>query len=171
MLARSSGQGAPASEYEVKAAFLFNITKYADWPAQALPAGTNITIGIVGDDPFGPAIDRLIEGRRINDHGIVVRRAARLSELKDAQVVFISGSERARAPQISSVAESWNAITVGDTPQTEPFTAINFALERERIVFTVNLDAARRAGVRISSKLLHLAKAVRGSNPNGVVVR
>jgi hypothetical protein len=169
-LAAVHAQGSAAAEYEVKAAFLFNIAKYVDWPAQAVPPGTPIVIGIVGDDPFGPEIDRLVEGRRVNDRAIVVRRAVRLTELKKAHIVFISGSERDRAPQICRVAESWNAITVGDTPQTEPFTAINFGVERGRIVFTANLDAARRGGARISSKLLHLAKSVKGG-PNGVVLR
>jgi hypothetical protein len=160
-----------AAEYAVKAAFLFNIAKYVEWPAQALPPGAPIIIAILGDDPFGPDVDRLVEGRRVNDHTIVVRRAGRLTDLKTAHIVFISASERDRAPQINSVAEPWNAITVGDTTQTEPFTSINFGVERGRIVFTANLDAAKRAGVRVSSKLLHLAKSVRGSSPNGVVVR
>jgi hypothetical protein len=165
----AEAQSPAASEYEVKAAFLFNIAKYVEWPARAQP-GEPIIIGILGDDPFGPAVDRLVQGRRVNDRAIVIRRASRLIDLKDAHIVFVSASERDRVPQICSAAEKWNAVTVGDTPQTEPFTAINFGVERGRIVFTANLDSAGRAGARISSKLLHLAKAVRGGR-NGVVTR
>jgi hypothetical protein len=167
----SSAQTAAASEYDVKAAFLFNIAKYVEWPPQALAPGGVIVIGILGDDPFGGGLDRLVQGRRVNDHLITVQRVNRLNDLKNAHILFISASERDRAPQICSAAEASNIVTVGDTPQTEPFTAINFAMERGRIVFTANLEAAWRASTRISSKLLHLAKSVRGSGQPGVVTR
>ena len=164
-------QSPAASEYDVKAAFLFNIAKYVEWPAQALAPGAPIVIGILGDDPFGGGIDRLVQGRRVNDHLITVQRATRMADLKNAHILFICASERDRAPQICLAAEPSNIVTVGDTPQTEPFAAINFAMEHGRIVFTANLDAARRASTRISSKLLHLAKSVRGSGQAGVVTR
>ena len=164
-------QSSAASEYDVKAAFLFNIAKYVEWPPHALAPGATIVIGILGDDPFGDGIDRLVEGRRVNDRSITVRRLTRLNDLKDTHILFISASERDRAPQICSAAEESNIITVGDTPQTEPFAAINFAVERGRIVFTANLEAARRSSTRVSSKLLHLAKSVRGSKQSGMVTR
>jgi hypothetical protein len=166
---RVRAQSPAASEYDVKAAFLFNIAKYVEWPPQALAPGGTIVIGILGDDPFGAGIDRLVQGRRVNDHAISIRRGARLSDLKDAHVLFIAASERDRAAQICSAAEDSHIVTVGDVSQTEPFTVINFGVERGRIVFTANLEAAQRASTRISSKLLHLAKSVRGSGQPGVV--
>ncbi len=169
--ARILAQSPAASEYDVKAAFLFNIAKYVEWPAQALAPGAPIVIGIFGEDPFGDGLDRLVQGRRVNDHLITVERATRVNDLKNVHILFISASERDRAPQICSAAEASKIVTVGDTPQTEPFTVINFATEHGRIVFTANLEAARRASTRISSKLLHLAKSVRGSGQPGVVTR
>ncbi len=164
---RMSAQTVAVPEYEVKAAFLFNIAKYSEWPPGSHPAGAPIIVGVLGEDLFGEALKRQVQGRSVNDRKVVIRRASQLSDLQDAQIIFISASERDRAPQICTLAESWNAVTVGDTSQVEPYAAINFAVVRGRIVFSVNLDAATRAGVRISSKLLHLARSVRGAKATG----
>jgi hypothetical protein len=167
----SHAQSESVPEYHVKAAFLFNIAKYSEWPDRALAAGEPIKLGILGEDPFGHALDVLVKGRKVNDRRVVIRRAVQISELKDCHVIFISASERDRAPQICTHAESWHAVTVGDTSQVEPYVAINFSVEGSRIIFTANLDAATRAGVRISSKLLHLAKSVRGTSRSGGKLR
>jgi hypothetical protein len=164
---RSHAQSESVPEYHVKAAFLFNIVKYSEWPEGALSTGEPMKLGVLGEDPFGHALDALVKGRKVSDRRVVVRRGVQISELRDCHVIFISASERDRAPQICTRAESWNAITVGDTSQVEPYVAINFSVEGRRIVFSANLDAAKRAGVRISSKLLHLAQSVRGANGTG----
>ncbi len=158
------GQGAPLPEYSVKAAFLLNIAKYANWPPQSFadPAAP-IVIGILGDDPFGPALDRVLHGRVVNDRKITVRRSKRASELRGAHVVFISASESERAgAACASLAES-GALCVGDTEASAAFTSINFSLENGKVVFSVNLIAVKRANIAISSKLLHLAKSVVGT--------
>ena len=158
------GQGAPLPEYSVKAAFLLNIAKYANWPPQSFPdPAAPIVIGILGDDPFGPTLDRLLHGRVINDRKITVRRSKRAAELRGAHVVFISASESDRASAAcASLAES-GALCVGDTESTAAFTAINFSLENGKVVFNVNLIAVRKTNIAISSKLLHLAKSVVGT--------
>ena len=163
-LCAARSQTAPLPEYNVKGAFLLNIAKYAEWPAQSF-ADTNapVVIGILGDDPFGAALDRIVHGRVINDRKIAVRRSKRIADLRGAHVVFIGASESDRAASIcANLAES-GTLCVGDTDATAAFTAINFSIENGRIVFSVNLAAVKRSNIAISSKLLHLAKSVTGA--------
>jgi len=160
---RLPAQSVVLREYSVKAAFLYNLVKYTDWPSRAFAEpDAPIIIGLLGSDPFGAVLDRIVEGRVINGHPILIRRATGVAELKGAHVVFIGASEAARAAEQCAALESFRALTVGDTGQTAAFTAVQFNLEADRVVFTVDLTRTSRVGVNISSKLLHLAKAVLG---------
>lgn len=158
-----SGQSVVLREYSVKAAFLYNLVKYTDWPSRTFPQpDAPIVIGLLGSDPFGPVLDRIVEGRVINGHPILIRRATGVAELRGAHVVFVGASESGRAAEQCAALESFRALTVGDNAQTAAFSAVKFDLEADRVVFTIDLDRASRVGANISSKLLHLAKAVQG---------
>lgn len=149
------------SEYGAKAALLFNIAKYADWPADAFPARDSpIVIGVLGDDPFGGVLDRVVRGRIVNGRSFAIRRAGGIADLKGAHLVFVSPTESYAAQDVAML-EGFHVLTVGDTSQTAVFTTFNFAVEGDRIVFMVDLGRATRAGVTLSSKLLNLAKAVK----------
>jgi hypothetical protein len=161
---RASAQSLPLAEYAIKAGLLFNIAKYADWPPEAFSRPDDpIVIGVLGDDPFGELLDRVVRGRLVNGHPFVVRRAGAIAELKGAHLVFVSPA-RSHTAQECTALEGFRILTVGDTRQTALFTAFNFAVESDKIVFTVDLERAARAGVSISSKLLNLAKAVKKTN-------
>lgn len=154
---------APLPEYDVKAAFLLNIAKYASWPSQAFAdSGSPLVIGILGDDPFGAVLDRLVSGRVINDRLVTVRRAKRASDLRGAHVVFIAASESERMAAVCAALTDCGALCVGDTESSAAQTAVNFSVDSGRIVFSVNLAVARRSNVAISSKLLQLARSVSG---------
>lgn len=158
-----TGQSTPLREYSVKAAFLYNLAKYTDWPPRMFARPDDpIIIGLFGDDPFGEVLDRIVAGRTINGRPIVIRRATSVAELKNARLVFIGASESARAAEVCAAFEDVRALTVGDTEQTAAFAAVKFGLEANRVVFTVDLARTSRAGVKISSKLLNLAKDVIG---------
>jgi hypothetical protein len=156
----SESQNSPGADLAAKAAFLLKLTKYADWPSQALPAGAEIVIGVLGDDPIGAALDQAVQNRTINNHRLVVTRSARIGDLRNAQLVFVSSAERDYLAQCCRVLESWGALTVADFEQAQPYVAVDLALEGSKVVFVTNLDAAGRSHVHISSKLLHLSKAV-----------
>jgi hypothetical protein len=154
----------PLPEYDVKAAFLFNIVKFIDWPSEAFASSsTPITIGILGQDPFGPILDRLVQGRVINQRRVIIRRASRVGDLKNAHLVFLSPSEASHAAEICATLQTGPVICVGDSEQTAPYVTINFSVEAGRIVFSVNRGPAERTGMKISSKLLNLAKSVRAA--------
>ncbi len=148
-------------EYDLKAAFLYNVAKYTDWPAETFAKPDDpIVIGVLGNDPFGEVLDRIVKDRVINGHPLVIRRASGVAELKGAHLVFISPSESAHIAEHCAAIEKFNALTIGDTGQSVAFTTVNFAFENDRIVFSVDLDRASSIGVNISSKLLQLAKEV-----------
>ena len=159
----AQAEGAAVPEYAAKAAFLLNIAKYATWPPPAFAdSSSSIVIGILGDDPFGANLERVVSGRIINDRRVIIRRSKRAAELRGAHVVFISASESDRAAGICASLAEGGSLCVGDTEGTANFTAITFTVESGRIAFSVNLAAARRSNVAISSKLLQLAKNVTG---------
>lgn len=149
------------TEYAAKAALLFNIAKYAEWPGSTfLNSDSPIVIGILGVDPFGEVLDRVVRGRKINGRSIAIRRAGGVEALRGAHLVFVSATESHSAHDWA-ILESFNVLTVGDTAQTALFTAFHFTFEGDRIAFSVDLGRAARAGVTISSKLLNLARAVK----------
>jgi hypothetical protein len=147
-------------EYHVKALFLYNFAKFVDWPPD-MHAGP-ICVGILGDDPFGQVLDQTVKGQTVNGHGFVVKRLKRQEDGEGCQIVFVSASEKKRLRTILNGLKSCNVLTVGEV---EGFAAnggvINFEIVDSKVRFEVNIDAAERAGLKLSSKLLSLAKIVR----------
>ena len=151
-------EGAAYSEYEVKAAFLFNFVQFVKWPA-----GFNgpVTIGILGDDPFGGALEKTIQGEVVNGRKLAVKRAKAVADLKGCQIVFVSNSERGNLAAILPALAAANVLTVGEQ---EGFVkqggAIGFTAGGEKVRFEINNGAAQRAGLEISARLLKLASRV-----------
>jgi hypothetical protein len=162
-LALAEPQG--VGEYKVKAAFLYNFTKFVEWPDRAFPdAAAPFVVAVLGDDPFGDALD-VLKGKTAQGRPIVVRRAASLDALGHFHLLFIASSEKSRLWSVLPAAEAMHALTVGDAPRfLSQGGIIQLVRDGDRIGFEVNLDASGRAGLKISSKLLGLAKAVSGGN-------
>jgi hypothetical protein len=153
----------PLREYDLKAALLYNVAKYSDWPDEAFATPADpIVIGVLGENPFGDVLRRIVQGRTINGRAIVVRHATGLAALHGSHLVFISASEASRAAELSLALERAHAVSVSDTPQSAAFTAVNLAVRGDKVVFSVHLGRVTRARVTISSRLLHLAEAVTG---------
>ncbi|MDW8238957.1 MAG: YfiR family protein [Acidobacteriota bacterium] len=162
MLPYAWAQSGTPSEYEVKAAFLFNFAKFIEWPAQHLPhAGSPILIGILGEDPFDDVLDRVIKGKSIDGRPVLIKRAKTVEPLRSCHIVFVSRSERKRLSQIAGALAEAGVVTVSDMEQfLEHGGIINFVIENNRVRFDINKRMADRAGLKISSKLLVLAKSV-----------
>ena len=145
------------SEYEVKAAFLFNFTKFIEWPAGRLGKGETIVIGIVGQDPFGRVIDDIVQGKSIDGHSIAVRRLKWADDLGNCHLLFVPAGE-ADGGRLAKLT-SRSVVVVGETPGfTRKGGTINFVIDGGRVRFEINGNAAKASGVVISSKLLGLAK-------------
>jgi hypothetical protein len=158
----SSGAAAATSEYEVKAAFLVNFAKFVEWPASVFgSAAAPVLIGVVGDDPFGRGIDDAVRGKFLDGRSITVERVDWREDLTGFQIVFISGSEQRRLKDILRPLESTSVLTVSDMGDfCRNGGVIAFVSVDQRVRFEVNGAAARRQGLKVSSKLLSLATTV-----------
>ncbi len=151
------------TEYQVKAAFLFNFTKFVEWPASAFRSGSaTIQICLVGEDPLGKALEDLVKGQQVGGRSLAVRRLAQSPRDDNCQMAFLAGLDKGRAEQILAPLKSLPILTVVDHEDGGDAGAmIAFVVEDNKVRFNINLDTVERAGVKLSSKLLKLAKAVR----------
>jgi len=164
-----------ASEYLIKAGFIYNFAKFVEWPSTAFSQPDSpIMIGVLGTDPFGSVLDRLVEDKKIGLRGFVVKRykwGKDLKDLKECKILFVSASEKAHIDEIVQAVKGLPILMVGETPGfAERGGIIRFTLEDNRVRFEINVDAAHQADLNISSRLLTLAKiipqaAASGRNP------
>ena len=155
----------PVSEYQVKAAFLYNFIKFVEWPEDAFGSPeAPIVIGIVGGDPLGEDLDKLVKDKTIRRRVVEVRRFKRGSALNACHVLFIAQSEKINVTTIVKEIEKKPVLTVSEiTGFLENGGAINFVTKSNKVRFEINLDASTEAGLKISSKILSLALRVVGS--------
>jgi hypothetical protein len=161
LLASGNGrtQNSPPTEYQIKAAFLFNFARFVQWPPKALADATSpMIIGVLGENPFHDDLERTIRGKSVDDHPLVVKEFHALTEATNCHILFISTSEKARLPQILKGLKGTSVLTVGEMDHfTESGGMINLVMEGAKIRFQINNDAATTEGLKISSKLLALA--------------
>ena len=152
--------GQRASEYQLKAAFVYNFTKFIDWPGESVRSLT-FQICVLGQNPFGSELTQLTDGKVIEGHPVQVLIVTNYHLARSCQVVFISASENARMKEILSALRGRSVLTVGDSQGfVDAGGMIELLVEDERMRFEVNLHAANEARLKISAKLLSLAKAV-----------
>jgi hypothetical protein len=157
----ASANAQEASEYQVKAAFLYNFAKFVEWPAGA-GVDAPLVIGVLGKDPFGSQIDRAVEGKTVNGRRLMIKRFSSLEAYEYCHILFVSSSERSNLPQIIAAVRNSSVLTVSETERFAHIGGIiNFVTIENRIRFEINQAAAERAGLKISSKLLSLARVVR----------
>jgi hypothetical protein len=148
-----------AGEYQVKAAFILNFAGFIDWPDTAHGNGAFI-IAILGRDPFEGAIDSL-NGKTVKGRKVVIKRYDDPEEARDADILFISASEKRALPRIMKTLRNRSVLTVGDSQGfARSGVMISMVMQRKRVGFEINNRAAQQAGIRISSQLLKLAKEV-----------
>lgn len=156
-------QNPKPTEYEVKAAYLYNFGRFVEWPAKVTTTRTGtFTVCILGEDPFGRALDVTFAGEVIGNQKVAARRISSPSDSADCRILFISSSEANRLNKIIDALDNSAVLTVSDIPQFSRHRGmIQLVLEENRIRFEVNLTATQHAGLTLSSELLKLATAVR----------
>jgi YfiR/HmsC-like len=157
------------SEYQVKAAYLFNFLKFVEYPEESFADPlAPIVIGVVGEDPFGNALPQVVIGKTVQGRDLVIRIYHAGEDLRGAHILFISVSERKRLPVILSSLRGSSVLTVADTAGfLDAGGMIQFLNENGRVRFAINVDATSRAKLKMSSKLLSLAKVVGGNGKEG----
>lgn len=154
----------PSREYDLKAVFLFNFVTFVEWPKEVPPAGTPFVIGILGEDPFGPALDEVLAGEKFRGMPLLARRCRNLVEARQCQILFISSSEAAHLTAILKELRGRPVLTVGEMPQFVETGGMVAFSTGARVQLLVNPAAAQQAGLAISSKLLRVAKVVEGES-------
>ncbi|OLC94498.1 MAG: hypothetical protein AUH86_14365, partial [Acidobacteria bacterium 13_1_40CM_4_58_4] len=145
-----------------KAAFLFNFTKFVEWPDRSFEdAHAPIVIGIIGDDPFGDSLLRIVAGQKVQGRAIVIIKYRRGDDLRHCHILFISGSERQHSAQILTSVQPASVLTVSDMDGfADAGGMMQFVMQENRVRFVVNLDVATQNKLRVSAKLLALAQVV-----------
>jgi hypothetical protein len=154
-----------SSEYLIKAGFIYNFAKLVEWPtASFAQPDSPIVIGILGEDPFGATLDRIVADKKINGRGLAVKRlkwSRDFKDLKDCNILFVSTSEKEHIESVIDAMKGLPILTIGDAPGfAKRGGVMNFVLEDNKVRFEVNVEAAKHADLTISSRLLTLAKIV-----------
>ena len=186
LLQMSVSGAAPRSKYETKAGYLLNFAEFIEWPAGAFSnAKSPIILGVVGKDPFGPELDKL-QGKTVNGRTLEIKRfkgalefrgeetpgrrqddlpakqAKKLSEMKSCHILFITSSEKNFLPKTRKPFRGASVLTVGETDSfLREGGMITFVESGNNVQLEINLAAAEQARLKISSKLLSLAKVIK----------
>jgi hypothetical protein len=152
------------TEWEVKAAYLYNFTRFVDWPDDAMQSATApFVVGLFGPDPFGSVLDTTFAGKAVGSHPIVVRRLKAPEEAASVQILFLAAAPDRESLRAIRAAQGRPVLVVGDGDgATRRGVILTFQVKDNRVRFEVNLAPAREAGLKISSQLLKLALAVEG---------
>jgi hypothetical protein len=157
---RAPGQDAAPSEYQVKAACIYNFTKFVEWPPEAFSNPSSpFVIGVIGDDPFNGELQRAVQDKDVCGRKFVVRHLRNADEARSCQILFISRSERKSIGDILAAVSTLPVLTISETDRfVQSGGIINFLLEQNKVRFEINAAAAKKAGLKVSSKLLDLGR-------------
>ena len=146
-----------AAEYKVKAAFLYNFTKFVTWP-RTEDESAEISVCVLGHDPFGPILDATFQGKNVAGRSLRVRRHSELAQTGSCQLLFIAEAERSQVKRAIERLRSSNVLIVSEARAFgQPGGMVKLVIDSKRVRIEINVAAARAAGLAISSRLLDLA--------------
>src|SRR5947209_5265337 len=142
-------QTAKPTDYDVKAAYLYNFGRFVEWPTQsATSKSEHFTVCILGEDPFGPGLDSTLAGEMIGGKSVVAKRISSPQQSDDCRIVFLSSAESGHLKKIVAELDKKAVLTVSDMPQFAQLGGmIQFVLDGKKVRFEVNLTATQRAGL------------------------
>jgi hypothetical protein len=151
-------------EPALKAAFLYNFMKFTEWPAEAVPSDSAITLCVFGDEAVANALEQTVKGRQVGGRSVSVARVN--VALSSCHILYVSGVDRRQAVEVIERVKAAPVFTVGDL---DGFAALGgvgqLFVENGKMRFALNPSSAQRAGLRLSSKLLALARVVKDESP------
>jgi len=163
----STASANTSPEYQVKTAYLYNFAKFIQWPEGTFTDTTeSIVIGIVGKDPFGPSLDEAIHQRRAQGRLLRIERYSDLANIGDCHLLFVSRSEAKKQSELLTALADSNLVTIGESPNfiKEGGQIRFFVSKNQTIKIEINPDAARQAGIFISSRILKIARIYQPTN-------
>ena len=164
--ARAQGLSSTESpEYLIKAGYVYNFAKLVEWPASVVRKGQPIVIGVLGNDAFATVLHRVVDGKKIDDRSLQVKRLKNTG-FKDCscQILFVAAAENGRMDEVIQMQSAGSILTIAEAPDfARRGGIIALLLEDSKVRFAVNVDAATQASLTISSRLLALATIVHSS--------
>jgi len=150
------------AEYRFKAVYLLNFLQFVEWPDSSFANDeSSIVLAVLGRDPFESTLDETVQSERIGNHPILVRRFMTLDELAPCHVLFISVSEKQTYRAALKRFNGFPVLTVSDIEGFgDTGGSIGFYMEDQKIRFEINTEALRHANLKVSSKLLRLARVI-----------
>ncbi len=144
---------------EVKATFLLTITKFTTWPDKAgTDTQTPFTIGVLGDDPFGGALDSIMRGQTVSGRKVAIKRSSKPEALDGCRILFISRSETPRIADIIKATRRDGTIVISDIDQfTKLGGMVGLSTGASKLRFHINVSEAQRARLNFSSRILTLS--------------
>jgi hypothetical protein len=151
-----------SKEYQVKAAFLYNFTKFVEWPAHGFADdAAPIVIAVLGENPFGDELEKLVHDRKVNGRTLHILRTQSAAAARSAHVVFIGHEDERQFEHELTALHAAGVLTVGES---ERFAAaggiVRFTMLDDKVRFEINVAAAERGGLKISAQLQKLAVAI-----------
>jgi hypothetical protein len=152
----------PAGEAETKSKFLVNFAQFTEWPATAFASGkAPLIIGILGTDPFGSHLDKLVENETVRGHHLRVLRYSKVEEIKTCHILYISESEEPRLARIVRAMKEKPVLTISEIESSVMHgVIIRMRMEDRKVRLAINLKAAKAAHLSLKSKLLRLGEIV-----------
>jgi hypothetical protein len=150
------------SEYQIKAGFFFNFTRFVEWPETAFATATSpILACVVGETPLTDLVIDVVVGRVVNGRAVSIRRVKASDDLRRCNLLFISAAEERRAAEILAGLKKTSTLTVGETPGfAQAGGMINFSIQENKVKLELNLDETTRAGLKVNSKLIAVSRLV-----------
>ncbi len=164
-----AAQARKSTEYDVKAAYVYNFGKFIRWPASAIAVSNDtFPICVLGKNPFGESLDATVRGESIDGKKLAVRYLGNVGEISGCYILFVSNSEEHRVEGILAEVGKRPILTVSDMPDfVDRGGDIEFVQVGEKIRFKVNLVAAEKSGLALSSDLLKVAVSVKRNGHSG----
>lgn len=167
-VARAGALAADAStaEYQIKAAFVCKFGNYVEWPAADGPrADGAFVIGVLASDVIAEAVTRAAAAHTVNGRAIVVRRPARGEPLDALAIVFVARTHAARLAEVLAAARGQPILTVTESDEPANAGVVNFVVVEDKVRFDIALQPAEASNLKISGRLLAVARKVSGRPP------
>ena len=164
----ADGQLPAEIEYQIKASFVYTVAKFVDWPLGSFPsAGAPLTLGVLADDKaVSDAIAAALKGKRVHDRPLVVRQVHDARRARECQILYVGGGRAATDPGVLGLAAARGVLTVGEGRTfAQDGGILGLTLQESMVQFEVNIEAAQKAGLVISSKILRLGRVIGGVQP------
>jgi uncharacterized protein DUF4154 len=160
MFTRSYAQSATAAA--LTSAFLYNFAKFTEWPADSLAPGQRLALCVLGDNAVATALDQTIKGHAIESHELTVELLKPDASARSCHLLYVSGLDEKRSAQLIESLKSVPVLTASDANRFAELGGVaQLTLENGRMRFAINVSAAQRARLQLSSKLLSLARIVK----------